>query len=361
MNGLSRHLAAPIFAAMIYAVLAGGCGAATVTVKNPQTLKTGSNPDSTPTPTPTPTATANPTAGSASTLSTNEDTAATYSLVMTSRSSQLSCNSATVSYTSSNINLVAAENAIAVSGTWPNCVATITPTANASGSSTLTFTVASDARETPQTIEFNVAAVNDAPTISNIVNQSTTEDTPLTAVAVTISDADSTLACDTAFSFNSSNTTLLPVTNIVASGTAPNCLLTLTPASNLNGSAVVTATVSDGTRSAQDTFTLAVSAANDAPTISDVANQTTPQNTALTGVAVTISDADNTLLCSISLTASSSNETLLPTDNIIVSGTAPNCLLSITPATAQTGSTTVTLTVSDGTVTAVDTFTLLVN
>lgn len=87
---------------------------------------------------------------------------------------------------------------------------------------------------------------------------------------------------------------------------------------NANGSGVVTVIVSDGTDSAQDSFVFIVNAINDGPTISNVADQSTNEDTPKNGVAVTINDVDTTLTCASSLTASSSNTTLLPNGNITI-------------------------------------------
>ncbi len=90
------------------------------------------------------------------------------------------------------------------------------------------------------------------------------------------------------------------------------------PAANQNGTTTVTVTVSDGSLVAQDSFVLTVNAVNDAPTISNVTNKTTLEDTPLTGVAVTINDIDSTLSCASSLTATSSNQTRLPNANITI-------------------------------------------
>ena len=67
-----------------------------------------------------------------------------------------------------------------------------------------------------------------------------------------------------------------------------------------------------------NTMTANVTAVNDAPTISNVADQTTAEDTAKNNVAFTINDVDNTLTCASSVTAGSSNTTLLPNGNITI-------------------------------------------
>lgn len=82
----------------------------------------------------------------------------------------------------------------------------------------------------------------------------------------------------------------------------------MTPAANQNGTSTVTLTVTDGTASAQDTFVLTVTSDNDTPTISDVANQSTNEDTPTSAIAFTINDIDSTLSCTGSVTASSDNQ-----------------------------------------------------
>lgn len=63
---------------------------------------------------------------------------------------------------------------------------------------------------------------------------------------------------------------------------------------------------------------MTVTAVNDGPTISNVANQTTAEDTAKNNVAVTINDIDNVLSCATSLSATSSNQTRLADANITI-------------------------------------------
>ncbi len=94
------------------------------------------------------------------------------------------------------------------------------------------------------------------------------------------------------------------------------------PAANQHGTTTVTLTVSDGNSSAQDTFVLTVVAVNDAPVISDIADQSTDED-APKAVNYLIADVDTTLHCSTSISVTSSNTTLLPVVNVAKSGTFP--------------------------------------
>jgi hypothetical protein len=81
----------------------------------------------------------------------------------------------------------------------------------------------------------------------------------------------------------------------------------LTPTANGNGSSTITVTVDDGTTTVDDTFVQTVTAVNDAPTISNIANQSTAEDTTESNVAFTINDVDDSLDCSTDVSASSSD------------------------------------------------------
>jgi subtilisin-like proprotein convertase family protein len=104
---------------------------------------------------------------------------------------------------------------------------------------------------------------------------------------------------------------------------------------------------------------IATTGGNAAPTISDIPDQSTTVNTVVTN-AFTINDAD-TPIGNLTLSSSSSNLELVPTNNIVFGGSGTNRTVTVTPAQNQTGSATITITVSDGTNTASDSFILTVN
>ena len=106
-------------------------------------------------------------------------------------------------------------------------------------------------------MSIEVLPVNDMPTISDVSNVSTNEDTVTSALAVTLGDAETAVA-DLTLSASSSNTVLVPDANIVLGGSGASRTVTVTPASNQSGSATITLTVSDGTASSTDTFVLTV-------------------------------------------------------------------------------------------------------
>ncbi len=110
--------------------------------------------------------------------------------------------------------------------------------------------------------------LNTAPSISNIVNQSTTEDTAKGPISFTVSDAE-TAAGDLTLTGTSDNQGLVADSSIVFGGSGGSRTVTLTPEANAYGTATITVTVTDGGGlTDQDSFDLMVTAQNDDPVIS---------------------------------------------------------------------------------------------
>lgn len=205
---------------------------------------------------------------------------------------------------------------------------------------------------------FTYTAPNTAPTISNVTDKSTNEDTATSAIPFTIDDTITDPASLTV-TRNSSNTTVVPLANVVLGGSGASRTVTIIPAANQSGTSTITLTVSDGALTASDTFVLTVTAVNDTPTISDVSNLTISKNTATSAVAFTIGDVE-TAAGSLTVTRASSNIALVPLANVVLGGSGSSRTVTITPATNQTGTSNITVTVSDGTASANDTFVLTV-
>ena len=277
---------------------------------------------------------------------TNEDTPFTINFTITDPDNVLSC-ATSLSASSVNTALIPVAN-IVFGGTVPNCTATITPTADANGSGSVTVTVTDTGipvASATQTFTVTVSAVNDAPVMSSILPQTTNEDTPL-VINFTINDVDSALNCTTSVSASSANAVLVPNANIVFAGTAPNCTATVSPVADLNGVANLTFTVTDGFLTDAKTFSFTVTPVNDAPIISSIANQTTPEDTPVV-IGFTITDVDNILNCSTSMAAASTNTGVVPVANVVFGGTAPNCTATVSPTLNSSGVSNLTLTVTD--------------
>ena len=94
---------------------------------------------------------------------------------------------------------------------------------------------------------------------------------------------------------------------------------------------------------------------NNIPTISNITDRSIALNTNTGAVAVTIGDLE-TAATSLTLTRTSSNPALIPLSGIVFGGSGANRTVTVTPAANQLGSSTITVNVSDGALTASDTF-----
>ena len=134
--------------------------------------------------------------------------------------------------------------------------------------------------------------------------------------------------------------------------------VTLTPAAGLTGTATITLTVSDGAATATDTF-LAVVGINTPPVISTVADMSAVSGDTPAPFSITIGDL-HTPLANLTVTASSSDSLLLPNNRVTFTGSGAQRTVQLRPVPGESGTATVTLRVSDGSVTTTTTFTLTV-
>ena len=298
-----------------------------------------------------------PTISAIANQSTAQDTP-TGAIAFTVGDAETAAGSLTVTASSSNTTLAPVAN-ISFGGSGANRTVTVTPAAGESGTSTITVTVDDGTDDTSTNFTLTVTAANTPPTISAISNQSTAQDTPTSAIAFTVGDAE-TAAGSLTVTASSSNTTLAPVSNITFAGSGANRTVTVTPAAGESGTSTITITVDDGTDDASTNFTLAVTAANAPPTISAISDQSTPENTPTSAIAFTIGDPDNGI-GTLTVTATSSNTTLVPNANVALGGSGANRTVTLTPSPNESGTTTITITVSDGTESTSTDFTLTVN
>ncbi|WP_351122825.1 SpvB/TcaC N-terminal domain-containing protein [Shewanella sp. T24-MNA-CIBAN-0130] len=132
------------------------------------------------------------------------------------------------------------------------------------------------------------------------------------------------------------------------------------PAANQSGSATITITVSDGSLSYTRTFVVTVNAVNDTPTISNISNRSINEDSNTGIIAFTIGDHE-TAAGSLSVSRSSSNTALVPTANVILGGSGANRTVSVTPVANQAGKSTISITVSDGSLSSTVAFVVTVN
>lgn len=239
------------------------------------------------------------------------------------------------------------------------------PVANASGSAVITVTVDDGQAENNQVSRsFNVAvtAVNDPVGIVGLQDISIAEDTNTGLVPFSLVDPDSPLPVMTVTA-TSSDLTLVPVKSILLAGTGANRTVKITPALNRSGTSLITLVASDKTTRITTSFTLTVTEVNDLPILAKIgAPKALKEDSLPSIVAFSGLSAGANELQPLTVTATSSNPSIIP--NPVVNYTSPSAAgsFSITPAPNQSGTATITLTISDnGSVNNTITRTMLVS
>ncbi|KPA18019.1 Pentaxin, partial [Candidatus Magnetomorum sp. HK-1] len=130
-----------------------------------------------------------------------------------------------------------------------------------------------------------------------------------------------------------------------ASSVGTSVTLTITPETNQAGTAFITITIanSSGT-TASESFAITVNAA---PVISAIPDQTTLEDIATGIISFTATDLE-TASSSLILTMTSSNQTLVPDEYLLYESNSGQYSIVATPALNQFGSTTISVTITDG-------------
>jgi hypothetical protein len=150
--------------------------------------------------------------------------------------------------------------------------------------------------------------------------------------------------------------TLDPATEGTA--TVDGGAVTLNPAANVNGAVTFDYTISDADGdTATATVTVTLEPVNDAPTVSAISDVTLPFGSHDSGpIAFTVGDVDNPL-GSLTVTATSSNEAFVPDSGLeLDQGPQGQWTLVVNPVHREAGTSTITVTVSDGTASAAASF-----
>ncbi|HVY70035.1 MAG TPA: tandem-95 repeat protein [Verrucomicrobiae bacterium] len=259
---------------------------------------------------------------------------------------------------SSNQSLVNDADLV-TAGIGGNWTLDMTLVPNAFGSTTITLSSTDDSSATgSSSFVLTVTPVNDPPTISPLANNTVNEDATIAPLNFTVADIDSPVASLTVTA-HSSDQTLVPDANLSVTGAGSGRQLGIVLAPNANGTATIQLTVSDGALSASTSFQLTVNPVNDPPTITSITDFTVAEDATITPVAFTVGDIDSPV-GSLAVTATSSNTGLVPNANLKVNGSGANRTLDIALAPNENGSSTITLTVSDGSLGSLTAFLLTV-
>jgi uncharacterized delta-60 repeat protein len=264
----------------------------------------------------------------------------------------------TVSFTVTNSNnaLFTTQPAIASNGTL-----TFTPAA-APGTATVSVTavdnggVANGGVNTGAVQTFTISIGNPAPTDIALSANSMAENNAANATVGTLSATDNLGDVNTFTLVTGAGST------DNASFTIAGNVLRIAPVADFetkNSYAIRVRTTDTGPGFFEKAFTVSITNINESPTISDIVNQTTNEDTATGAIAFTLADPDAGTVFTV--TATSSNTALLPAANIFFSGSGGTRTITLTPAAQANGTSTITVQISDGVLTATDTFLLTVN
>ncbi|ETR69405.1 MAG: hypothetical protein OMM_03953 [Candidatus Magnetoglobus multicellularis str. Araruama] len=221
-----------------------------------------------------------------------------------------------------------------------------TPSSNQTGNVSLTIT-ATDASSLASStaVDLTITNVNDAPAISFISDQTTDEDMAIT-VTFTATDLESS-PCDFDITLTSSNQSLFVDSNLSCTCYANTYSFSLTPEVNQTGLATISIMIADSEGlTASTSFDITVTEVNDAPKIGMITDQTTLEDTAISGISLTPTDQEDAP-CSFNITATTTDLALIPNENITSTCNDGTYQFTITPVENQNGVVTVIITLTD--------------
>ena len=260
------------------------------------------------------------------------------------------------------------DGALAVNYTSPNTTGTLTYSLLpfASGTSTITVTVSDNGSTAnggivtfSRTFIVTVTPANQAPTLNPItVNPTVLENTTalqtvnLSGIGVGPGNTGQTLSVKA----TSSNTALINTPTINYTANNPTGVLTFTPQPFVSGSAVITVTVTEnggtvtgGTTTVSQSFTVTVTPVNQPPTLNPILNPAAIAENAgtqmvnLSGIGVGPGNTGQTL----NVSATSNNTALISTVGVNYAPNNPTGQLVFTPVAGASGTALITVLVTN--------------
>ncbi|MCC6233546.1 MAG: hypothetical protein IT580_12925, partial [Verrucomicrobiales bacterium] len=199
------------------------------------------------------------------------------------------------------------------------------------------------------------ALLPQAPVISAIPDQVVAPGVVSAPITFTITDGD-TAQSALKVTAVARDTTLIPTEGITLSlGRTGVWSLRLTPAARQTGKTAVAVTASDGRLSGTQTFAVTVENQNTPPTISDTPNQVIPAGGTSGRLSFSVGDAQ-TAATDLQVRAAHDNTALISQSGLVLGGSGAARTLTVTPIPGAEGTATVTISVSDGTLTTSDSF-----
>ena len=225
------------------------------------------------------------------------------------------------------------DSAISITGEAGTRTISIIARESYSGHSNLTFTVSDQESVSSDVVTIYI---NRPPVISAIDNVTIDEDNSAGPIAFTASDPESgTVGLE--FSVASSDTSLVPVDNVVIGGSDGNYTVTVTPVPNGNGYSDITISVSDLDMESSETFRVTVTAVEDPPFFNGPDSIAMEENTPKYGTVLQVGDPDVSSVGYLTVTVTSLNTDLIPQGNIVTAIDGYSWIMHLTPATDAVG------------------------
>ena len=224
---------------------------------------------------------------------------------------------------------------------------TVTPIQGQSGSESVTFTVSDGELTAEQTVLFTVQSSSSdiaAGSIDNITLDEDFSDYSIDLSGVFVDNND----VDAVFSYS-----LVGLTNLDSN--LDGNILSLSSSDNYNGSETIFLIGAANGGSSFTTFSVTVNPVNDAPTLGTLEDQSIQEDASLSNAYITFEDIDNEL-DELTFTVTSSNSELLVNDDISIIESSTGITIEASPLADAYGSTTLTVTISDGELEASTTF-----
>ena len=197
-----------------------------------------------------------------------------------------------------------------------------------------------------QSMEFEVLPVNDSPELAPLNDIDMFEDGFLRDVLVYISDIE-TPAEELLVGVDSTNRQLLPLGSLELTGDRDQRSLSIRPAKDQFGTAVIRVSVDDGDLIVAETFVLSVISVNEAPMMRAIENQKILEDQVLGPLELGLSD-EETLADDLEISVRSNNAQLVSGDGLQVVRDLGGQAVMITPEADAFGAAIIHLNISDG-------------
>jgi len=219
-------------------------------------------------------------------------------------------------------------------------------------------TVSDGLTSVSDTFTLTVVPVNDVPTLTPPADVAIDEDATTGALAFTIGDVE-TDAGALEVTASSSNEALVPASGLVLGGSGADRTITVTPAADAHGTAVITLSVGDGAATTTAAFTVTVNAVNDLPVVTPIADQAIDEDTATPPLAFTIGDVE-TPVEELAVSVLSSDTNVVAAGGLTLAGDGASRTLVVRPVADASGTTTITVSVGDGSAVVTSSFVVTV-